>query len=225
MSFIIKPGDPVYYPSVSNSILETEGCGQDKDILQIKKPSIYLTEDNKLKGVSVTYFMNNGKLKEVHANPSIFPATKEWFDKLKVAFPDLHNPESFYKLQKKELVSEIIDKFGFCHVAREDNFKNLITKVVKQADQLGHYDYHPINPFTLKKIKSIEEYVEMPENHTIYKYCVEVMEHEPGWGSKPDDDLWFDTEQEAQDFMKRKEICNDKYASYKYVGLKLYKEG
>lgn len=223
MSFIIKPGDPVYYPSISNSILETEGCGQDKDILQIKKPSIYLTEDNKLKEVSVTYFMKDGKLKEVHANPSIFPATKEWFDKLKVTFPDLHNPESFNKLRKKELVSKIIDKFGFCHVAREDNFKNLITKVVKQTDQLGHYDYHPINPFTLKKIKSIEEYVEMPENHTIYKYCVEVMEHEPGWGSKPDDDLWFDTEQEAQDFMKRKEICNDKYSSYKYVGLKLYK--
>ena len=223
MSFIIKPGDPVYYPSVSNSILETEGCGQDKDILQIKKPSIYLTKDNKLKEVSVTYFMNNGKLKEVHANPSIFPATKEWFDKLKVAFPDLHNPESFYKLQKKELVSEIIDKFGFCHVAREDNFKNLITKVVKQADQLGHYDYHPINPFTLKKIKSIEEYVEMPENHTIYKYCVEVMEHEPGWGSKPDGDLWFKTEEEAKDFVKRKEASASPYASYKYVGLKLYK--
>lgn len=225
MSFIIKPGDPVYYPSVSNSILETEGCGQDKDILQIKKPSIYLTEDNKLKEVSVTYFMKDGKLKEVHANPSIFPATKEWFDKLKVAFPDLHNPESFYKLQKKELVSEIIDKFGFCHVAREDNFKNLITKVVKQADQLGHYDYHPINPFTLKKIKSIEEYVEMPENHTIYKYCVEVMEHEPGWGSKPDGDLWFKTEEEAKDFVKRKEASASPYASYKYVGLKLYKEG
>ena len=225
MSFIIKPGDPVYYPSVSNSILETEGCGQDKDILQIKKPSIYLTEDNKLKEVSVTYFMKDGKLKEVHANPSIFPATKEWFDKLKVTFPELHNPESFNKLRKKELVSEIIDKFGFCHVAREDNFKNLITKVVKQADQLGHYDYHPINPFTLKKIKSIEEYVEMPENHTIYKYCVEVMEHEPGWGSKPDGDLWFKTEEEAKDFVKRKEASASPYASYKYVGLKLYKEG
>lgn len=224
MSFIIKPGDPVYHPSVSNSILETEGCGQDKDILQIKKPSIYLTEDNKLKEVSVTYFMKDGKLKEVHANPSIFPATKEWFDKLKVIFPDLYNPENFDKLQKKELVSEIIDKFGFCHVAREDNFKNLITKVVKQADQLGHYDYHPINPFTLKKIKSIEEYVEMPENHTIYKYCVEVMEHEPGWGSKPDGDLWFKTEEEAKDFVKRKEASASPYASYKYVGLKLYKE-
>lgn len=225
MSFIIKPGDPVYYPSVSNSILETEGCGQDKDILQIKKPSIYLTEDNKLKEVSVTYFMKDGKLKEVHANPSIFPATKEWFDKLKVTFPELHNPESFNKLRKKELVSKIIDKFGFCHVAREDNFKNLITKIVKQADQLGHYDYHPINPFTLKKIKSIEEYVEMPENHTIYKYCVEVMEHEPGWGSKPDGDLWFKTEEEAKDFVKRKEASASPYASYKYVGLKLYKEG
>lgn len=208
MSFIIKPGDPIYYPFISNSILETESSDRDKDILQIKKPYVY--------------FIENGKLKEVDANPSIFPATKEWFEKLKIIFPDLHNPESFNKLQKKKLVTEIINKFGSCHVAREDNFKNLITNVIKQADQLGHYDY-PINPFTLKKVKSVEEYVEMPENHTIYKHCVEVMEHEPGWGSKPDDDLWFDTEQEAQDFMKRKEICNDKYASYKYVGLKLYK--
>ena len=138
MSFIIKPHDLVYYPAVSNSIFEADTCSQDKDILQIKQLSIY--------------FMKDGKLKEVHASPSIFPATKEWFEKLKVTFPDLHNPESFYKLQKKELVSGIINRFGFCHVAREDNFKNLITTVIKQADQLGHYDY-PINPFTLKKVK------------------------------------------------------------------------
>lgn len=209
MSFIIKPGDPVYYPFISNSILETESSDRDKDILQIKKPYVY--------------FIENGKLKEVDANPSIFPATKEWFDKLKVIFPELHNPESFDKLQKKELVSEIIEKFGFCHVAREDNFKNLITNVIKQADQLGHYDY-PINPFTLKKVKSVKEYVEMPENHTIYKHCVEMMEHEPGWGSKPDGNLWFKTEEEAKDFVKRKEASPSPYASYKYVGLKLYKE-
>ena len=209
MSFIIKPGDSVYYPSVTNSILETEGFGQDEDILQIKQLSIY--------------FMKDGKLKEVHPNPSIFPATKEWFDKLKVTFPDLHNPESFYKLQKKELVSEIINKFGFCHVAREDNFKNLITNVIKQADQLGHYDYL-VNPFTLKKVKSMEEYIEIPENHTIYKYCVEViLLHEPGWSSKPDGNLWFETEQEARDFVQRKEASNSPFASYKYVGLKLYK--
>ena len=206
MSFIIKPGDSVYYPAISNLIFETDNCKQAKDILQIKKPSVY--------------FMEDGKLKEVHANPSIFPATEEWFDKLKVTFPDLRNPESFYKLQKKELVSGIINRFGFCHVAREDDFKNLITTVIKQADQLGHYDY-PVNPFTLKKVKSIEEYMETPENHKIYKYCIEVMEHGP-WGSRPDDDLWFETEQQAQDFMKRRESCAG-YASYKYVGLKLYK--
>ena len=208
MSFILKPGDPVYYPAISNLIFETNGCNQDQDILQIKQPFVY--------------FMKDGKLKETHSNPSIFPATKEWFDKLKVTFPDLCNPESFYKLQKKELVSGIINRFGFCHVAREDNFKNLITTVIKQADQLGHYDY-PINPFTLKKVKSIEEYMETPESHTIYKYCIEVMEHEPGLGSRPNDDLWFETEQQAQDFMKRKESCTSSYVSYKYVGLKLYK--
>ena len=209
MSFILKPGDPVYYPAISNLIFETNGCNQDQDILQIKQPFVY--------------FMKDGKLKETHSNPSIFPATKEWFEKLKGTFPDLYNPEDFYKLQKKELVSGIINRFGFCHVAREDNFKNLITTVIKQADQLGHYDY-PINPFTLKKVKSIEEYMETPENHKIYKYCIEVMEHEPGWGSRPDGDLWFETEQQAQDFMKSKESCTGGYASYKYVGLKLYKE-
>ena len=203
MSFIIKPGDPVYYPAISNLIFETDNCKQAKDILQIKKPSVY--------------FMEDGKLKEVHANPSIFPATEEWFDKLKVTFPDLRNPENFDKLQKKALVTEIINNFGFCHVAREDNFKNLITNVVKEPDQLGHYDY-PINPFTLKKVKSVEEYVEIPENHTIYKHCVEVMEHEPGG------DLWFKTEEEAKDFVKRKEASASPYASYKYIGLKLYKK-
>ena len=70
----------------------------------------------------------------------------------------------------------------------------------------------------------MEEYIGTPENHTIYKYCVEVMEHEPGWGSKPDGDLWFKTEEEAKDFVKRKEASPSPYASYKYVGLKLYKE-
>ena len=165
--------------------------------------------------------MNDGKLKEDHPNPSIFPATKEWFEKLKVTFPDLHNPESFYKLQKRELVSGIINRFGFCHVAREDSFKNPITTVIKQADQLVDY-YYPVN--TLKKVKSIEEYMETPEKHAIYKYCIEVTEHEPGWGSKPDGDLWFTTEQQAQDFITDKETNGGAYASYKYVGLKLYKE-
>ena len=206
MSFILKPGDPVYYPSISNSIFETDSCKQDKDILQIKTPSIY--------------FMKDGKLKEDHSNPSIFPATKEWFEKLKITFPDVHNPESFYKLQKKELVTEIINKFGFCHVAREDNFKSLITNVIKQADQLGYYDY-PINPFTLKKVKSLEEYVEIPEDRSPYKYCIEVMEHEPDCGSKPNYPLWFDNEAEAEAFLMARE--NDKYASYKYVGLKPYR--
>ena len=208
MSFIIKPGDSVYYPAISNLIFETNGCNQDQDILQIKQPFVY--------------FLKDGKLKEIHANPSIFPATKEWFEKLKVTFPDLYSPEDFYKLQKKELVSGIINRFGFCHVAREDNFKNLITTVIKQADQLGHYDY-PINPFTLKKVKSLEEYIEMSKSTEVRKYCIEVMEHEPGLGSRPNDDLWFETEQQAQDFMKRKESCTGGYASYKYVGLKLYK--
>ena len=87
MSFIIKPGDPVYYPAISNLICETNGCNQDQDILQIKQPFVY--------------FLKDGKLKETHSNPSIFPATKEWFDKLKVTFPDLYSPESFYKVQKK----------------------------------------------------------------------------------------------------------------------------
>ena len=35
MSFILKPGDSVYYPAISNSIFETNGCNQDQDILQI----------------------------------------------------------------------------------------------------------------------------------------------------------------------------------------------
>lgn len=188
MSFILKPGDPVYYPSISNSIFETDSCKQDKDILQIKIPSVY--------------FMRDGKLKEDHSNPSIFPATKEWFEKLKVTFPDVHNPESFYKLQKKELVTEIINKFGFCHIAKKDNFKSLIINVIKQTDQLGHYAY-PINPFTLKKVKSLEEYVEIPEDHSPSKCCTEVMEHEPDYGSKPGDDSWFETAE--------------------YVGLKPYK--
>ena len=89
MSFIIEPGDSVYYPAISNLIFETDNCKQAKDILQIKKPSVY--------------FMEDGKLKEVHANPSIFPATEEWFKKLKVIFPELHNPENFDKLQKKSI--------------------------------------------------------------------------------------------------------------------------
>ena len=210
MTFELKLNDRVYYPAKTNDILSVVVISENIacPVKLSKYPSTFT-----LDGLEFTS----------DKNPSIFPATKEWFEKLKVTFPDLHNPESFNKLRKKELVSGIINRFGFCHVAREDNFKNLITTVIKQADQLGHYDY-PINPFTLKKVKSVEEYMETPESHTIYKHCVEVMEHEPGWGSKPDGDLWFKTEEEAKDFVKRKEASASPYASYKYVGLKLYKE-
>ena len=208
MTFELKLNDEVYYPSKTNDILSVVHISDNNYPIKLNKYP--------------TTFLPNGLEFTLDKNPSIFPATKEWFKKLKITFPDLHNPESFYKLQKKELVSGIINRFGFCHVAREDNFKNLITNIIKQADQLGHYDY-PVNPLTLKKVKSVEEYIEIPENHAIYKYCVEVTEHEPGWGSRPDGNLWFRTEQQAQDFMKRKESCTGGYASYKYVGLKLYK--
>ena len=72
MSFIIKPGDLVYYPSISNMIFETNGCNQDKDILQIKQPFVY--------------FMKDGKLKETHPNPSIFLQQKNGLKNLKLLF-------------------------------------------------------------------------------------------------------------------------------------------
>ena len=90
MTFELKLNDEVYFPSKTN------------DILSVVVISENIACPVKLSKYPSTFTLNGLEFTS-DKNPSIFPATKEWFDKLKVIFPDLYNPENFDKLQKKSI--------------------------------------------------------------------------------------------------------------------------
>jgi len=58
------------------------------------------------------------------------------------------------------------------------------------------------------------------------KYLVDIIESERGWGSKVDETLEFDTEQEAKDYCKeynkrnKEDVAPDWYTRADYVGPK-----
>ena len=138
----------VYVPSLTNS---------PKEIAIIAKEKIYpikLAEHH----MSLT---KDGKHSVNASNPVIFPYTKEWYEKLKVVYPDLEP----YKDEAKELLNLLeqqVDSVACkaSNVSYEDARKNGIV-VFKDYKGEGVY-FVPINPFTLEECKTVEDYFKVP---------------------------------------------------------------
>ena len=81
MTFELKLNDEVYYPSKTN------------DILSIVTVSEYVPCPVKLNKYPGTFTLNGLEFSS-DKNPSIFPATIEWYNILKTAYPDLKPPKT-----------------------------------------------------------------------------------------------------------------------------------
>ena len=81
MTFELKLNDEVYYPSKTN------------DILSIVSVSFNIPCPVKLNKYPGTFTLNGLEFSS-DKNPSIFPATIEWYNILKTAYPDLKPPKT-----------------------------------------------------------------------------------------------------------------------------------
>ena len=81
MTFELKLNDEVYYPSKTNDILS---------VVHVYDTDDYPVKLNKYPGT----FTLNGLEFTLDKNPSIFPATIEWYNILKTVYTDLKPPKT-----------------------------------------------------------------------------------------------------------------------------------
>ena len=81
MTFELKLNDQVYYPAKTN------------DILSVVRVSEYIPYPIKLNKYPTTFTLNGLEFTS-DKNPSIFPATIEWYNILKNIYPDLKPPKT-----------------------------------------------------------------------------------------------------------------------------------
>ena len=142
----------VYVPSFSNS---------PKEFRIIKHSNVHIIciEGEAL---SVT---ENGKVYPSKDNPVAFPYSQEWYEKLKVVYPDLEP----YQDEIKELINLLeqqVDSVA-CRVSRtsyEEACENGYV-VFKNTVFEGSFTYFvPVNPYTLEPCKTVEDYFTIPLN-------------------------------------------------------------
>ena len=93
MTFELKLNDEVYYPSKTNDILS---------VVVILKNIPYPVKLNKYPNS----FTLNGLESTLDKNPSIFPATMEWYNILKNVYPDLKPPKTNTKVLLTREITE-----------------------------------------------------------------------------------------------------------------------
>ena len=138
----------VYEPTLSDSPKEIEIVHKEK-IYPIKLVHSHLV------------FTKNGKYSVKDPNPVIFPYSQEWYEKLKVVYPNLEP----YKDVAKELLNLLEQQVSsvtclVSNISYDDARKNGIV-VVKDFKGEGVY-FVPINPYTLEECKTVEDYFKIP---------------------------------------------------------------
>lgn len=120
----------------------------------------------KLSG-QVGTFTLDGKCHISAPNPSIFPYTQEWYDKLKPAYPDLKPYVADYRaIIKNVLVNcDVV----VCKVSYS-SFDNAITGdsifTIHRDTTLNDSIYYvPVNPYSLKPCNSDTDYYVLPDLH------------------------------------------------------------
>lgn len=93
MTFELKLNDEVYYPSKTN------------DILSIVTVSEYIPCPVKLNRYPGTFTLNGLEFTS-DKNPSIFPATVEWYNILKNVYPNLTPPTTSVRVLLTKVITE-----------------------------------------------------------------------------------------------------------------------
>lgn len=109
----LKLNDEVYYPSKTNDILSVAHVHDTDD---------YPIRLNKYP----TTFLHNGLEFVLDENPSIFPATIEWYNILKTAYPDLKPPKTNIKILLSRKTTE------YYEIELEESNPNVASDIAKK---------------------------------------------------------------------------------------------
>ncbi len=113
MSFQLKLNDEVYYPSKTN------------DILSIVSVSFNIPCPVKLNKYPTTFTLNGLEV-TLDKNPSIFPATIEWYNILKTAYPDLKPPKTNIRILLSRKTTE------YYEIELEESDPNVASNIARK---------------------------------------------------------------------------------------------
>ena len=154
--FNLKDFNVAYYPAKSNEPLVIS-----VDYDQVDNSQGYPI---KLSG-QVSAFTLEGKYCLSAANPIVFPYTQEWYDKLKVVYPNLKPFVADYRAIIKAILANcdvVVCKMSY------DSFDNAIASNAVFATHRNtilsdSIYYVPVNPYTLKPCNSDTDYYVLPD--------------------------------------------------------------
>lgn len=89
--FNFKVGNKVYCPSISNDVLTLSSSSSSSYPVRIDGAT----------------FTTDGRVYTSEPNPSIFPVTQEWYDKLVHVYPNLEKPP--VKKSSEEIIQDMLD--------------------------------------------------------------------------------------------------------------------
>ena len=141
----------VYAPALGNSPKEIEILDKEKFYpIKLSENRMSLTKD--------------GKHSTHASNPVVFPYSQEWYDKLKVVYPDLKPYVVDYRAIIKSILANT--KTVACrksYVNHAEAIKSGALVFVDANTQLSKDAYYVVvNPFTLEVCESAIDYFTMP---------------------------------------------------------------
>lgn len=113
MTFELKLNDQVYYPAKTN------------DILSVVRVSEYIPYPIKLNKYPTTFTLNGLEFTS-DKNPSIFPATIEWYNILKNIYPDLKPPTIRVKVLLTREITE------YYEIEIEESTPNVASNIARK---------------------------------------------------------------------------------------------
>ena len=113
MSFQLKLNDQVYYPAKTN------------DILSVVRISEYIPYPIKLNKYPSTFTLDGLEFTS-DKNPSIFPATIEWYNILKTAYPDLKPPKTNIRILLSRKTTE------YYEIELEESDPNVASNIARK---------------------------------------------------------------------------------------------
>ena len=113
MTFELKLNDQVYYPAKTN------------DILSVVSVFEYIPCPVKLNKYPSTFTLDGLEFTS-DKNPSIFPATVEWYNILKTAYPDLKPPKNNIRILLSRKITE------YYEIEMEESNPNVASDIAKK---------------------------------------------------------------------------------------------
>ena len=139
----------VYFPIKSNKPLEL-------------KKSLTFSNMFKIEVDSREFIINDqGKMSLKDVYSSVFPYTLSWFNTLSALYPSLEpykEDKYFYDYNSVVKILFQIHKHVLCVVSSVD-YQDALSEPISMKHSFEPFKFHaPINPYTLKPCKTIQEY-------------------------------------------------------------------